>query len=165
MEMYAVALSDSVWIQVQAIPTLVSVTYNLISLPRAGSTIDRPTLTAVGFARSKMAETTIQGPKKLPEPQAIILSIHSSQLGLAVIVSCLDVYGIHYIPYNVFFCSLIIASGSVCLERQTLLTLFLVSLHNYSVRLSHRFTMLLPEALQYPCRRRLPCMDARLLAY
>jgi hypothetical protein len=165
MEKYAGVLPGSVWIQVRAIPTLVSVSYNLIFSPRAGSTIDRSTLTAVGFARSKMAETTTQRPKKLPEPQAIILLIHSSQLGLAVIVSCLDIYGVHYIPYNVLFCSLIIASGSVCLERQTLLTLFLVSLHNHIVRLSHRFAMLLPEVLQYPCRRRLPCMDARLLAY
>jgi hypothetical protein len=41
-----------------------------------------------------------------------MLFIHSLQLGLSVIVTCLDVYGVHYIPYNILICSLIIASTS-----------------------------------------------------
>jgi hypothetical protein len=57
-----------------------------------------------------MSETATQIRSNLPEPQAAILFIHGVQLGLSVIVTCLDIYGVHYIPYNILVCSLIIAS-------------------------------------------------------
>jgi hypothetical protein len=103
-------LSDSIWIQIGAISILVSVSTTLDLSPRVGSSLDHSTLTAVVFARIIMAETAAHTPSQLPGPQAIILSIHSLQLGLAIIILCLDVYGVHYIPHHVLACSLIIAS-------------------------------------------------------
>lgn len=47
---------------------------------------------------------------KLPEPNAIMRGIHFLQLTIAIIVLCLDVYGVHLEPYNALVCSCIAVS-------------------------------------------------------
>jgi hypothetical protein len=117
-------LDPAGWIQVRAIPTPVSVSCTLNLVPSVGLSLNHHTLAAIAFTLNRMAETATHTSNHLPGPQTVVLSIHSIQLGLAVIISCLDVYGVHYISHNVLVCSLIIASGPVCLEKAKIADFF-----------------------------------------
>jgi hypothetical protein len=65
-----------------------------------------------------MSETPTQTRINLSESRSAAFYAHGLQLGLSVAVLSLDVYGVHYIPYNVLVSSLIVVSISTLLARR-----------------------------------------------
>jgi hypothetical protein len=108
-----------------------------------------------------MSETTVQTRINLSESRSVALCAHGLQLSLSVAILSLDVYGVHYIPYNVLVSSLIVVSRSKLLTTCAKRTI--VSLYYSCMHLSYYNEIMVAKILQPIYCLRLSCLDGHVL--